>query len=534
MTSNGVNRPSPSTYDDFKLLADVSQMLTMFDEERVLEQVIELTATALGAVRATLMVRPEEDAEWKHLFVRRLLSRAELASLPQQKSLHMAREVLDKGLAGWVVRHKEGALVLDSQTDSRWYTFPDAISSSRSALCVPIMFENEVLALVTFVHDEPNHFTEHHLQLATIVANQATVAIRNAQLFDRMLQQQRQLEAVLHAMPDLLLVLSDSGNVLLTNEAAAHFLLPDEKPELIVGRPLSDFADHDSALQVVQSTIAQAHTPGQSWSFEVRSEQQRRDYLVSITEWEASAGSTMGYVVVMRDVTTLLDLNRFKDEMLRMASHDLRSPLALIVGYCSLIELDTPENSPVHEYLQVILRASDRMKGLLDALLRVEQIRQSPLELNEQVVFADLVTDALTNAQPLIHNKGQTVELDVRLDDVPGVTVNQLLIRESMENLINNASKYTPEGGHIIVRAYAEAGRLHFMVEDNGIGIPKEHLPRLFQNFYRVKQPGTEKVEGRGQGLSLVKTVIERHSGEVWVESEPGVGSRFGFWLPLP
>lgn len=534
MTRNGVDLPSSSTYADLKLLAEVSQLLTVFDQEQVLERVIGLTANALEAAIATLILRQDLDNTWNQFSIQHLIDQREVRALSHKTIVHQAREVLEKGLAGWVIAHREGAIVYDTKTDGRWYEIPGGLLEMRSALCVPLVFNGDVLAVVTFAHPEPNHFTENHLQLVTIVANQATLGLRSARLFDRMLQQQRQLEAVLHAMPDLLLVLDESGTILLTNEAAAEFIAPQAALETLVGRSLADFAEQDSALSSIAQTITQPHAAAQNWSFELRSEQQHRDYLVSITEREAKSGSTNGFVVVMRDVTTLLDLNRFKDEMLRMASHDLRSPLALIVGYCSLIALDTPEDSPVQEYLQVILCASERMKGLLDALLRVEQIRKTPLELNEQVIFSELVTTALANAQPIIETKAQTLELDMRLDDVPGITINQLLIREAMENLINNAGKYTPEGGRIIVRAYADEHKLHFVVEDNGIGIPKEHLPRLFQSFYRVKQPGTENIEGRGQGLSLVKTVVERHNGEVWVESELGVGSRFGFWLPLP
>lgn len=534
MTRNGVDSPASPTYADLKLLADISQMLTVFDQNHVLERMIALTARAFEADIATLILRQNSDNTWKQIDVQHLINQSEIEALPPTILVDLAHEVLEKGLAGQVVARREAAIVYDTATDSRWYQMPNGLIKMRSALCVPLIFDNEVLAVVTLAHHEPNHFTEHQLQLMTIIANQAAVGIRNAQFFDRMIQQQRQLEAVLHAMPDLLLVLDETGTILLTNEAAARFVAPQAAPESLIGRPLAEFSQQDSALLFIEQTISEPNIPAQNWSFEIRSEQLRRDYLVSITEWEATSRSTKGFVVVMRDVTTLLDLNRFKDEMLRMASHDLRSPLALIVGYCSLIELDTPPDSPVREYLQVILRASERMKGLLDALLRVEQIRKSSLELNECVVFSELVTAALNNTQPLIDTKSQTVELDMRLDDVPGISINQLLIREAMENLINNASKYTPEGGHIIVRAYAKDHKLHFAVEDNGIGIPKDHLPRLFQSFYRVKQPGTENIEGRGQGLSLVKTVIERHNGEVWVESELGVGSRFGFWLPLP
>ncbi|MDZ4765863.1 MAG: ATP-binding protein [Chloroflexota bacterium] len=509
-------------------------MLTVFDEDRVLERVIDLTARALGAQRASLLLHPEYDAEWKNIFVRHLLDTDDIERLSGDQVLKLARRVLDQGLAGWVVRQKEGAVIVDTLLDHRWVNFPDSDSHARSALCVPFIYNGEALAVLTLVHDEAEHFTEHHLRLMTIVANQATIAVRNAQLFSRMLQQQRQLEAVLHAIPDLLMVLDESGSILLINEPAATLI--DRPGDTLIGRSLAEFVTIDGVdgvLEQIQQIIQTPLQSGGNWTFEVRSERQKRDYLVSVSVWENPPAQTAGYVVVLRDVSTLRDLTRFKDEMLRIASHDLRSPLALIVGYCSLIELDIAPDSPINDYLQTIMRATERMKGLLDAMVRVEQIRKSPLEMHEHVIFAELVRQAAANMQMAIYNKQQQMDMQIHLEDAPGVTVNSVLLRECMENLISNASKYTPDGGRIIVRAYRHESRLIYEVEDNGIGIPKEHLPRLFQSFYRVKQPGTEGIEGRGQGLSLVKTVIERHAGDVWVESEPGVGSRFGFWIPI-
>ena len=130
--------------------------------------------------------------------------------------------MLDKGLAGWVFRNKQGTIVYDTQPDDRWYIFPDGTSKARSALCVPFLYNGEVLAVLTMLYPEPNHFTEYHLRLMTIVANQATVAVRNAQLFNQMLQQQQQLETILHTIPDYLLVLDEQGKILLVNDAAAR------------------------------------------------------------------------------------------------------------------------------------------------------------------------------------------------------------------------------------------------------------------------------------------------------------------------
>lgn len=529
---------SPSI-EDLELLAEISQMLTLLDRDRLLERVIELTVKAFGADKASLLLHPEHTDEWSHVFIKHTNGASDVQRYDEEQSLHFARRVLDRGLAGWVVANKQGTIVLDTEEDERWHTFPDSKSGARSALCVPFLYDDNVLGVLTLLHTEPFHFNDTHLRLITIIANQTTVAVRNAHLFNKMRHQQQQLEAILHGMPDLLLVLDDQGRLLLVNNAASRLLQSGTVVESVVGRELKEFLNHDSVLDVIHEIVDNPLQSGQTWSFETRSEQQRRDYLVTISVWEnvvqdtGVAANPAGYVVVMRDITTLRDLNRFKDEMLQMASHDLRSPLALIVGYCSLIALEAPEGSLIHEYLDIIQRSTERMKGLLDDLLRVEQIRNSPLELNEQVDILELVNTVLNNMRPLVDSKRQHLEARLSLENAPGVAGNPVLIREAMENLVSNAVKYTPDGGKITVESYIQGKRLHFVVEDNGIGIPRQALPRLFESFYRVNQEGTENIEGRGLGLSLVKTIIDRHHGEVWVESEVGIGSRFGFWMPV-
>ena len=520
-------RPS---LEDFELLAEVSQMLTVLDQDRVLERVIDLMANAVGAGKVSLILRPEYVEDWQQIFVKHLTPDSEQ---DQPRTIHFAQRVLDKGLAGWVFRNKQGTIVYDTNEDDRWYAFPDGTSKARSALCVPFLYNGEVLAVLTMLYPEPNHFTEYHLRLMTIVANQATVAVRNAQLFNQMRQQQQQLETILHTIPDYLLVLDEQGQILLANDAAARMLNSGTPNVSLIGQPLTNYLHVDSMLNSVISVLENPVQNGQTWSFESRSERQRRDFLVTVSAWEHPVADTGGYMVILRDITTMRDLNRFKDEMLKMASHDLRSPLALIVGYCSLIALDTPEDSTTQEYLTAILRATERMQGLLDDLLRVEQIRKSPLELHQKVDFCEVVDAALEHIRPMADQKNHTIELERWLENAPPVTINAVLIREAMENLIGNAIKYTPEGGRVCVRVFTQENMLHFNVEDNGIGIPKEHLPRIFETFYRAKQAGSEGIEGRGLGLSLVKTIIERHGGEVWVESEQDSGSRFGFWIPM-
>jgi two-component system sensor histidine kinase VicK len=443
-----------------------------------------------------------------------------------------AQRIVNEGLARWVIQHKQGVIIADTRDDSRWVELPDVPSGTHSALCVPFMHDDRVVGVFTLQHGETGHFNDADLRLMTIIANQVSVAMRNAQLFTRMQSQQKQLEAVLRAMPDVLLVLDAEGHILVVNDTAVEMLhRPDE--ESAIGHSLKDFRSLDSALGLVIDIVSSPLQSGQRWSFEVRSEQRKRDYMVNISVWEQQLGGKAGYVVVMRDITQMRDLNRFKDEMLQMASHDLRSPLALIVGYCSLMQLDVDPSTKIADYLGIVQQQTERMTGLLDELLRVEKIRKSPLELYERVDFREVVNAALNNMRAAADRKLQRMSAHLKLDGSPTVLVSLPLIREAMENLLSNAIKYTPNQGRITTSSYVENQRIYFVVEDTGIGIAAEHLPRLFSSFYRARQAGTEDIEGRGLGLSLVKTIIERHKGEVWVESTVGVGSRFGFWLPL-
>jgi two-component system phosphate regulon sensor histidine kinase PhoR len=528
---------SDKTAKDFELLTEVSNMLTSFDETRVLKSVIDLVMESFGVEQSSLLLTnngfSSEQGDWRFFTLAPRFKTSKLLIPPNPEAYEQAQRIVNDGLARWVIENKRGTVVVDASTDERWLELESVPTLAGSALSVPFIHENRVVGVFTLIHPDVGHFGEHHLQLMTIIANQVSVALRNAQLFTRMEAQQTQLEAVLHALPDVLLVLDEQAQLLLVNDAAV-ILLGSESELDVMGKSLHDLRSMDSTLVPILDIVANPEAGRKNWSFEARSEQQHRDYHIDVSVWKNAVSSNKtGYVVVMRDVTQMRDLNRFKDEMLQMASHDLRSPLALIVGYCSLMQLDIDPNTKIAEYLGIVQQQTERMTGLLDDLLRVEKIRTSPSELNERVDFRPIVQTALNNMRPAVENKQQTLKTNVTLDSPTMITINPSLIREAMENLLSNAVKYTPAKGTLTVNVYQEGRRVHYVVEDTGIGIPQEHLSRLFNTFFRARQAGTEDIEGRGLGLSLVKSIIERHKGEVWVESTVGVGSRFGFWLPM-
>lgn len=511
------------TFSDLEVLAEASQLLTYVDLDRVIHKVISLFSRAVGAQHTSLFLHDGEDVNWDHVITMRNLS--------PDKSIRVVKRVLTEGFAGWVLTHKKGDIIEDTKQDERWIIFPDDPFQTRSAMCVPFIHKDAVIATVTLTHDAPHHFRPYHLRLVEIIANQATVAIHNAQLVNKLREQTDQLEAILRSISDVLLVLNHEGTIVMVNNAALP-LLDIESDEEAEGHPLSEFLMVDDAFDPIVQILDSGIGKTQQWNFETRSERHQTDYQVSMSIW-FGARRTLGYVVVMHNITPIHDLARFKDEMLRVASHDLRSPLALVMGYADMVTMDTLDTeSPIHEYVDVIKQQSEKMGNLVDDLLRVERIRESPLELHERTDVAALLKIVIVNTRPMATAKSIELSYDFQLEDMPRIVADPVLIRQAMENFISNAIKYTEEEGEVKVRAYYDDKRFHFVVEDNGIGIPEEHQAYVFESFYRVNTI-KNKQKGNGLGLSLVKTVVTRHDGEVWLKSKEGEGSRFGFWLPI-
>ncbi|MFZ4814874.1 MAG: ATP-binding protein, partial [Phototrophicaceae bacterium] len=481
---------------------------------------------AVKASKTSLFLHDGSEVDWNYIFTAR--------SMDDATSSHVVRSVLDKGLAGWVVRQRQGAIIPDTDTDDRWHIFPDDTLPVRSAMCVPLMYSEQVVAVLTLVHPQPNHFSEYHLRLMTIIANQATVAIRNTQLFARLRERQRQLEAVLLSVPDMLFVLEKDGTILLINTGAQQILGLANRTKAI-GSHLADFAQHsDIFLTVVETLSNRPPLPDEQYSFEVRNSTGRQqDYVVNISAWEDPTVTNGGYVVLMHDVTTLRNLYRFKDEMLRIVSHDLRSPLAVIAGYADLFQQDLPADSFMQEYVESIQRSIERMGNLLEDLLKVRQIDEKGLHLEPNTPLADLVLSVFQGAVLASRQKGQQILNQITIPTDFVASVDPTLLRQAMENFASNAIKYTPEDGTIIIRAYLIDGRMVYEVEDNGIGIPPHALSQVFDAFYRVNARQNASISGAGLGLSLVKSIVERHEGQVWVKSVEGVGSTFGMWIPL-
>lgn len=225
---------------------------------------------------------------------------------------------------------------------------------------------------------------------------------------------------------------------------------------------------------------------------------------------------------------------QLKSDMLRMAAHDLRNPLSNVMnGIYVLQRMKEELPATAFDVVQLIDTAARQMHLLIDELLTLERIEAAAADfIQTDIDILAAFEEAVTRIQPFIEEKKQTFT-QIKSDKPIMVQGELAYFRQAMMNLLSNASKYTPEGGKITARLEHMGNRIFFEVEDTGFGISKEKQARLFERFYRAKEPGTEHIGGTGLGLSLVRSVIERAKGEVWFKSNAGEGSTFGFWLPV-
>jgi signal transduction histidine kinase len=224
------------------------------------------------------------------------------------------------------------------------------------------------------------------------------------------------------------------------------------------------------------------------------------------------------------------ELEQLKSDMIRIAAHDLRNPLNIISGFTELI-LDgdgLPERE--RDQLEHVYRAAGRMQTLVVDILSLDRIERLHEGGYNKLDLVELVQNVYESHEVKAEKINYRLELPDYLVSVQGDAPQ---LREAISNFVGNALKYTPDGGSVTVRLVVEESQAIFEVEDTGYGIPEDAQAKLFEPFYRVKDKDTRNIEGTGLGLHLVKNIIERHNGRVFVHSTYGQGSTFGFRIDL-
>lgn len=428
---------------------------------------------------------------------------------------------LGAGLTGHIIREKTPLLfrtAAEVGAFEQQHGVQPVGRPAHSWLGVPLIAMDRVVGVMgiqSYVLE--NLYNDEDRALFSTIAAQAAVAIEKARLYNEAEGERRKLAAVLESTSDVVVVSNCEGQVMLLNPAAeAAFGV---QADAVGGRPLAE-AIPNPALGALFDRRIRGVSP---YTAEIPLADQRTLY-ASVSQVES-----IGYVAVMQDISEFKRLDRMKSEFVATVSHDLRNPLATIKGYADLlIEALEGVNRGFAERIQF---TAEEMAGLIGDLLDLGKIEAGVEIARVPCRLDDLINKAVAAAQFQAESKRMVVTAEVPAQ-TPAVLGDAGRLRQVLDNLIANAVKYGLPGGHVTVRLGHEGDQVMVQVQDTGIGIPRDALPRLFGKFYRVPGPHTTKVPGTGLGLAIVKSIVELHGGQIWVESEVGEGSTFGFTLP--
>jgi two-component system phosphate regulon sensor histidine kinase PhoR len=362
-------------------------------------------------------------------------------------------------------------------------------------------------------------------ELGDLAAALDRMGAERARSVEELESEKEQLRGVLDGMAEGVLLLGLSGRILLANGAARAALPHGEE---LVGRTPLEVTRSPELDALVQEARGAGGAPARG---QVTLAGGTRAFDASVIPL---AGADGGLIIVLHEITELKRLETVRREFVANISHELRTPLTAIRGFIDTLA-DDPDLAAAdrERFLAAAGRHVHRLSNLVDDLLALARLDSPEYQLD--LVPCDLQT-AIANAIELHSGGARERQVAVRGEVEPGlppVSADPGALDQILSNLINNAIKYNRAGGRVVVRAVQAGDLVRVAVEDSGVGIAAVHLPRIFERLYRV-DPGRSRAEGgTGLGLAIVKHLVLKHGGDVWVTSEPGVGSTFWFTLRL-
>ena len=352
--------------------------------------------------------------------------------------------------------------------------------------------------------------------------NELSIKVRDAQATTE--AERKRLDSILRHMSDGVVGTNREGRIITANSAALRLL--GATSEQIIGKMLLEVLHIDQI-----TTLGQILGERESMLTYTNDEGTILQYEFSTIQRDS--GFINGIVCVLTDITEREKIERERRNFVSNVSHELRTPLTSIRSYTEALvdgAWENPEVAP--EFLGVIEQETDRMMRMISSLLSLSRMDQSRLELDKEYVnMNDLIShivsrfDMMLQSEPY-REKNYRIVLDITPRTL-WAEIDQDKMIQVFDNIINNAIKYSPDGGRIIVRLMETHDHLIVSISDEGIGVPQKDIPHLFDRFYRVDKARSREMGGSGLGLAIAKEVVELHGGKIWLTSTEGKGSTF-------
>ncbi len=354
-------------------------------------------------------------------------------------------------------------------------------------------------------------------------------------------QRRNQLEAavaenkiVIEVLPDVLFILDKDQRITRTNGMARHMF-----GHRIIHRRLEEVLPVTDLINAVENV-----TQVKEIEFQVMDGEIRRDFLAKVTKFPANSPSSTDVILTLHDLTLLKQVRRMQADFVANASHEMKTPLASIIGLTETLQAAAKEDIEAREeFLTIIYEQAHRMRRLVEDLLSLSKIESDTTPPSAKVDVLKIINEAKKHSEWQAQQKNITIRIDA-VNELPPILGDEDQLGQVFNNLISNAIKYGHPKQEIVVETrisrklpielnekYDKA--IQISVIDQSDGIAPEHLPRLTERFYRVDSGRSKKLGGTGLGLSIVKHILNRHGGTLDIKSTLGVGSTFSVYLPV-
>jgi PAS domain S-box-containing protein len=413
----------------------------------------------------------------------------------------------------------------------------------RQVVALPMIMRGEIVGVIFVFRAYSGQSTANDRIVLQSFADQAAIAVHNAQLYQHVSQERQRLAAILDHSADGIMILDASLVILRFNKALAR-MYGIRQPLDMIGKP------HDEVIQLdhVEQGITLSEAIREGWPDQsaadappdvlyVEGDLMRPDGThislgVTYAPLVDEQGNLRNIIVNVRDITHFREAQELKSTFISIISHELKTPVALIKGYAGTQRREDANWSreTVQQSLAVIEEEADRLNELIENLLAASKLQADGMRLTN-IGDVDLASVAARSVERF---QVQTPNHELILDfpkDLPIIQGDETRLRQVIDNLISNAIKYSPKGGEVRISGSYDDQSVTVAIKDQGVGLSYDEQERIFERFYRVDDALSRKTQGTGLGLYLARAVIEAHGGKIWVESQPGKGATFLFTL---
>jgi len=401
---------------------------------------------------------------------------------------------------------------------------------------LPLIIHEQVIGVVFIFRNYAGVFSSNDRALLQSFADQAAIAVHNAQLYTEVSREKQRMDALLDSAADGILILSPDHIVERCNPAFARMVgLDVQNISNQLHENIIRFADRKDGLSLEQAE-AGGWPLTQNATLYVEGDLKRENGIstpvgITYAPLVSTDGNLLNIVATVRDITRFREAEELKSTFISVISHELKTPVALIKGYVSTLRREDAawDRDVVQDSLEVIEEEADRLTDLIENLLDASRLQAGALAINLTDVRLDLLSER-TSEKFQTQTELHTINVDFP-SNFPVILADEDRLSQVLSNLLSNAIKYSPAGGEIRISGRVRPEQVVLCISDQGPGIAPDDIPHVFDRFYRSPD-ASRNTKGAGLGLYLARAVVEAHGGRIWVDPKPGVGARICFSLP--